>query len=660
MKIKCLLLALFMILLSCGDDENNTINPPIDDDTTQVQDSSKDSSSTDSNTVDSSTVDSTLSQEGVLHAPNFEGMISATEKISAFEINKLIGCGINLGNCFEGSDGEGSWGVTLEENYFKMIADSGFTSVRVPIRWYIQNAKEAPYTIDSTFFARIDWTIDNALKHGLMVIINQHHYDPLYEDFDGNIEEFLAIWGQIAHRYQNYPQNLVFEIMNEPREQVVEDNLTMLMHKAIDTIRVTNPERKLIISGDEWGGIDGLANIVLPANTENIIATFHFYEPHRFTHQGANWSEDVADLSGIKWENTYPEQIAMLDRFKIADKWSKTNNIPLYMGEFGAYSAADDTSRFYWTQYVQNLSEHFEFSNAYWEFCSSFGVYNASKDEYNTFLMNALLRNDGVVVTSDNRPLDETYMLLDDFENEYGDGILMNAIYAAKGTAEGLVADSLYGGAWYGYHNSLSSFSTLDNVKMDVVDRAVDNDDTVAVKAEADRINAEREKMFDKNGIDGSNALSLIINIKSEEPDYAFVGIGTNLSNKETGNDYIDLSNLTAVSFFAKGDASLRLKFGTAITDTTKYDGAQDWGTFGKKFEVTEEWTQVKIFADELIPSEYSLTAESGATWDDAKIAVNEFQISDNSSYDPGCDDTFFFTIDDIKLHGLTSADFGF
>src|ERR1700681_3953301 len=52
----------------------------------------------------------------------------------AFHYNRLLGRGINLGNALDAPQ-EGAWGVTLEADYFRLIQEAGFNSVRIPIRW---------------------------------------------------------------------------------------------------------------------------------------------------------------------------------------------------------------------------------------------------------------------------------------------------------------------------------------------------------------------------------------------------------------------------------------------------------------------------------------------------------------------------------------------
>ena len=78
-----------------------------------------------------------------------------------------------------------------------------------------------------------------------------------------------------------------------------------------------------------------------------------------------------------------------------AAAWAEANNRPIYLGEFGAYSKADMDSRASWTAFVARQAEERGMSWAYWEFCAGFGVYDQSKSEWNTAILDALIPPDG-------------------------------------------------------------------------------------------------------------------------------------------------------------------------------------------------------------------------------------------------------------------------
>ncbi len=103
----------------------------------------------------------------------------------AFEVNKLLGRGINYGNMFE-APSETEWGNPWKPQYAKMIADLGFSHVRIPIRWEpaARSSATAPYTISTTFLNRIKQVVDSALNNNLHAIINMHHHDALFANPD--------------------------------------------------------------------------------------------------------------------------------------------------------------------------------------------------------------------------------------------------------------------------------------------------------------------------------------------------------------------------------------------------------------------------------------------------------------------------------------------
>ncbi len=311
----------------------------------------------------------------------------------AFEINKALGRGVNLGNALEAPK-EGEWGVVLKEEYFKLIKEANFDSIRIPIRWSAHALKEKPYTIEPAFFERVDWAVKNALSNGLVAIINMHHYDELYDDPNSNSERFLAMWQQIAEHYRDRPQSVLFEFLNEPCKQLNDEKWNRLITEILKIVRKTNPNRVIVIGPANWNNIDKLPALKLPAEDKNIIVTCHYYQPFNFTHQGAEWAgEQSKSWLGTKWTATEEQKQAVIKDFDRLADWGKQQNRPIYLGEFGAYSKADMPSRVLWTDFIARQAEKRNFSWSYWEFCSGFGVYDSARNQWRTELLNALIPN---------------------------------------------------------------------------------------------------------------------------------------------------------------------------------------------------------------------------------------------------------------------------
>jgi len=129
----------------------------------------------------------------------------------------------------------------------------------------------------------------------------------------------------------------------------------------------------------------------LPASERNVIVTVHYYLPFPFTHQGAEWVDGADAWLGTKWTGSNIETYAVDKDLDVAASWSAKNHRPIYLGEFGAYSKADQESRHLWTDYVARAAESRNFSWAYWEFCAGFGVYDREKADWNTPILSALI-----------------------------------------------------------------------------------------------------------------------------------------------------------------------------------------------------------------------------------------------------------------------------
>lgn len=308
--------------------------------------------------------------------------------LDPFEQNLKLGRGINLGNMLEAPN-EGDWGVFLRASYFEMIAAAGFNSVRIPIRWSAHTTEEAPYTIDEEFFERVDWAIDQALKNDLMVIINIHHYEEIFSQPAQERDKFLSIWTQISGRYEDKPAGLLFEILNEPHDKLTAELWNELLPQALDIIRQSNPNRTVVIGAAEWGGVPGLLKLEIPEDG-NLIITVHYYEPFRFTHQGASWVDGADEWLGTTWNGTAAEHNAVSSHFQQIVDWAEGRGVPVNIGEFGAFSRADSPSRARWTSAIVHFALTHDMSFHYWEFASGFGIYDPNSGEWDMELLQAL------------------------------------------------------------------------------------------------------------------------------------------------------------------------------------------------------------------------------------------------------------------------------
>lgn len=305
------------------------------------------------------------------------GNLPGCDQIQRADDMPLLGRGINLGNRLD-APYEGAWGAVLEEWQFDVIADGGFDSLRLPIRWSSHTTAQAPYTIDPAFFDRVDWAVGLALDRGLNVIVNMHHYDELFLDPYAEKEKFLAIWQQLGEHYADYPDDrIVLEVLNEPNTMLTPEIWNEFLAEAVEIIRVTNPRKWILVDTASWGGLYALNPLVLPVDPR-LILSIHYYQPTEFVYQGADWIEGSDQWLGTVW-GTDEEKARVLREFDYVARWAEDHdNIPVYMGEFSVIDKVPMDLRVLWTAWVVKAAEDRGFSWGYWELTEGLGCYDVA------------------------------------------------------------------------------------------------------------------------------------------------------------------------------------------------------------------------------------------------------------------------------------------
>lgn len=382
---------------------------------------------------------------------------SSQSSPSVFEMNERLGRGINMGNTFE-APSETAWGNPWKPEYFERIAALGFNHVRIPVSWELESRSlpNAPYTINETFKTRIVEVVDKALAEGLMVILNMHHHNEFMSDPVGQRDRFLALWEQIADLFEGYPDELLFEVLNEPTDALTPELWNVRFAEGLSVIRQKHPNRPVLMGVAEFGGLGAVPKMVFP-DDDNIIISVHYYNPFHFTHQGAEWTGGEADTwLGTKWNDTQGERDAVINEFAQAIAIANENNIPINIGEFGAYNKADMDSRARWTTFLARWFEQQGFSWTYWEFSAGFGIFNPATNAYHQKLVDALLHNEMPEAAAVNKVL----IYQSDFSNGF-DGWSLSTFALAEGlltSNDGKLTVNITTPSAEGWHAQLTHF----------------------------------------------------------------------------------------------------------------------------------------------------------------------------------------------------------
>jgi len=294
---------------------------------------------------------------------------------------------MNLSNAMEAPE-EGLWGYTIRQQDLVTIKSAGFDTVRMPVKWRTVERTGEPYRLDPDKLARADQIIMDALALDLKIIINMHHYNALNEDPGAHEPRLIAIWTQLAEHYADWPEDLIFEIINEPNSKMTLSRVDRINRRILEIIRETNPERWVIYGTGQWGTLDGMLKSKPPYDPRAMI-TFHYYSPFEFTHQGASFLEEPRP-TGATW-GTAAERAEIASEFANAARFRDKTGMPLLLGEFGVYADVPLSQRTDWTAFTRQQAEANGFGWCHWGFASAFRTYDQDSDAWISPLREALI-----------------------------------------------------------------------------------------------------------------------------------------------------------------------------------------------------------------------------------------------------------------------------
>jgi endoglucanase len=152
-------------------------------------------------------------------------------------------------------------------------------------------------------------------------------------------------------------------------------------------VRQSNPDRIVVVGPVQWNSARELPRLMLP-NDANLVLTVHNYSPFPFTHQGASWitpalptGTDCCDAE---------QQRQMTEPLDLARTDSQRRKVPMFVGEFGAYSQAPQAARVRYLRLMRDAMAARELPWFYWELASGFGLYDPERHRFRDDLKDAL------------------------------------------------------------------------------------------------------------------------------------------------------------------------------------------------------------------------------------------------------------------------------
>jgi len=285
-----------------------------------------------------------------------------------------------------------------------LIKAMGFDHVRLSINPQPMFREGEADAIPKEYLGYLDEAVRSILANGLAVVLDIHpdrEFKTRLAKEDGFVEQFEDFWRALAKHYTTLdPDSVFFEILNEP---AMTDRYRWagIQAKLAAAIREGAPQNTIIATGAHWSADDDLL-FLEPLRDTNVIYSFHFYEPHIFTHQGANWGVDFWHFArGLAYPST-PESAEMAaaevpeaahrlyvirygferwDSTRIEAEisqvanWARGHGVAVICAEFGVYRKyADTKSRTSWLADVRTSLERHGMGWTVWDYSGGFGV----------------------------------------------------------------------------------------------------------------------------------------------------------------------------------------------------------------------------------------------------------------------------------------------
>ena len=337
-------------------------------------------------------------------------------KVSAADIAEKMGAGWNYGNTleanFDGEPNETVWGnPKASQEMVNAVADAGFGTVRIPISYLNKIDDSNGFKIDTEWLERIVEVVDYCYNRGLFVIINIHGdgYHTINGSWllcDGENQKFIkekyaAVWLQIAQRFADYDEHLIFENMNEVFDGVYHEpvpeyyeNINDYAQIFVNTVRSTggnNTHRWLLVAGwnTDISYTCGGYGFRLPDDSSNtadenrLILSVHCYDPWDYCGDDKKkvflWGEKGQEI--IKLSHADPCNMAdwgdeehIKSQFSLLKRKYIDKGIPVVMGEFGCIDRTHNEfpdriaeNRAYYDGFVAGTAAQNGITPVYWD-----------------------------------------------------------------------------------------------------------------------------------------------------------------------------------------------------------------------------------------------------------------------------------------------------
>ena len=306
--------------------------------------------------------------------------------------------GVNFTNWLEYRSAEEIDAQHFTRTDFENARKLGCDVIRLPIHFEKICHEADGFQIPEKILAILDDVTTWCEELGLYIILDFHNDCTADSATPPDVDKILIpVWTQLAARYKERPDHIVFEIMNEPHAIPI-PRWNEIIWDVFCKIREIDQNHWIIVGGADWNSTAAMKTLP-DFKDSRVIYNFHYYDPHTFTHQGASWChmervlglpfpydadkmppmpENPTETEKRCFEN-YPvtgQLSAVVNCFDQYAQFSRERNAPIFCGEFGCFMTVPNELRIAWYRIVAGLLAERGIARTSWDYFDGFGVFN--------------------------------------------------------------------------------------------------------------------------------------------------------------------------------------------------------------------------------------------------------------------------------------------
>lgn len=342
-----------------------------------------------SSSVRSSVSSIRSSSSAVVISSSVRSSSSSADGLTSVQLTKLMGIGWNAGNSLDAIGGETAWGNPLiTQQLINSVKAAGFKTIRLPVAWS-KFSDESNFIIQAAWMDRVEQVVNYALNADMYVVMNIHWdngwMQPTYAQQAYVNNRLNIMWTQIANRFKNYDNRLLFAGTNEVMVEgdygtptveyyTVQNSFNQTFVNAVRATGGNNANRFLVVQGFNTN-IDHTVNFAkVPTDTarNRLLMEVHYYDPYNFTlNTNSNitqWGKNATNPGAVEtWANeAWADSQFQKMKTSFVDK-----GIGVILGEYGVVSRTNigdhEGYRVYWNEYITRSAYTHGMVPVYWD-----------------------------------------------------------------------------------------------------------------------------------------------------------------------------------------------------------------------------------------------------------------------------------------------------